>query len=212
MNYIYQSLFVQSLPIKYQAAISLSKMLSNETATEFLKPHLHNILEVYLRIMEEIDSEELMSALEGIVEGYSEEIGPFAVQLSQQLVNKYHSLTAETEGVNADEHSDGEEEKMLAAAACVTAIRRIVDACSKDKNGLRQILPIIYPILAHSLTEDGLDVIDEGLDCINILIYNAYDQETRVPVELWKLLPRMIFITAGNDNDVDGGFCLEQLS
>lgn len=162
--------------------------------------------------MEEIDSEELMSALEGIVEGYSEEIGPFAVQLSQQLVNKYHSLTAETEGVNADEHSDGEEEKMLAAAACVTAIRRIVDACSKDKNGLRQILPIIYPILAHSLTEDGLDVIDEGLDCINILIYNAYDQETRVPVELWKLLPRMIFITAGNDNDVDGGFCLEQLS
>ena len=47
--------------------------------------------------MEEIDSEELMSALEGIVEGYSEEIGPFAVQLSQQLVNKYHSLTAETE-------------------------------------------------------------------------------------------------------------------
>ena len=87
MNYIYQSLFVQSLPIKYQAAISLSKMLSNETATEFLKPHLHSILEVYLRIMEEIDSEELMSALEGIVEGYSEEIGPFAVQLSQQLVN-----------------------------------------------------------------------------------------------------------------------------
>ena len=116
-----------------------------------------------------------MSALEGIVEGYSEEIGPFAVQLSQQLVNKYHSLTAETEGVNADEHSDGEEEKMLAAAACVTAIRRIVDACNKDKNGLRQILPIIYPILQHSLTEDGLDVIDEGLDCINILIYHAFD-------------------------------------
>ena len=87
--------------------------------------------------MEEIDSEELMSALEGIVEGYSEEIGPFAVPLSQQLVNKYHSLTAETENVNADEHSDGEEEKLLAAAACVTALRRIVDACSKDKQGLR---------------------------------------------------------------------------
>ena len=51
------------MPVKFQAAISLSKMLNNETAVEFLKPALHSILEVYLRIMEEIDSEVLVDAL-----------------------------------------------------------------------------------------------------------------------------------------------------
>ena len=45
-------------------------MLSNSTAIEFLKPALKNILEVYLRIMEEIDSEELIGALEVIMEKY----------------------------------------------------------------------------------------------------------------------------------------------
>ena len=58
-------------------------MLTDDTAIEFLKPALKNILEVYLKIMEEIDSEELIGALEVIMEKYQEDIGPFAVQLAQ---------------------------------------------------------------------------------------------------------------------------------
>jgi len=79
------------------------------------------------------------------------------------------------------EDDDAEEEKALAAAGCVTAIRRILEALNKDKAGLSQILPIIYPILMHCLTPDGLDVIDDGIDCTNIYIYYACDRETRVP-------------------------------
>ena len=63
----------------------------------------------------------------------------------------------------------------------------------------------------HSLTPDGLDCIEEGLDCINIFIYYACDQENRVPVELWKLLPQMMFISGGNADDIDGGFAFEML-
>ena len=94
----------------------------------------------------------------------------------------------------------------------MTAIRRILEAVRKDKAGIQQILPIIYPIMMHSLTPDGLDVIDEGLDCINIFIYHGCDRQSRVPAELWKLLPQIIYITGGNDNDVDGGFAMEFLA
>jgi len=107
---------------------------------------------------------------------------------------------------------DGEEEKALAAAGCVTAIRRILEAINKDKVGLAATLPIIYPLLLHCLSEEGLDCIDDGLDIINIFIYYACDRETRVPVELWKLLPQMMVIVGGSDNDVDGGFAFEQLA
>ena len=70
-----------------------------------------------------------------------------------------------------DDDDDAEEERALAAAGCIAAIRRILEALNKDKAGLAQILPIIYPILMHSLTPDGLDAIDDGLDCINIFTY-----------------------------------------
>mmetsp|Transcript_42364 Transcript_42364/g.55849 ORF Transcript_42364/g.55849 Transcript_42364/m.55849 type:complete len:774 (-) Transcript_42364:479-2800(-) len=204
---IYQQLFTDSLPIKYDAALALSKMLRNDTASEFLKPALKNLLEVYLKIMESIDSEELIGALEEIVEKFSEDIGPFAVQLCQQLAAKYQAMVTEDNG----DDDDGEEERALAAAGCVTAMRRIIEAINKDKAGLASILPIIYPILMHCLTPDGLDSIDDGLDCTNIFIYYACDRESRVPVELWKLLPQMMYITGGNDDDVDGGFAFEQL-
>ena len=57
----------------------------------------------------------------------------------------------------------------------MTAIRRIIEALNKDKMGLTQILPIVYPIMVHSLTPDGLEAIEEGLDCINIFIYYGCD-------------------------------------
>ena len=77
------------MPIRFAAALALSKMLTNSTAVEFLKPALKNILECYLKIMDEIDSEELIGALEQIMEVFADDIGPFAVQLSQQLASKY---------------------------------------------------------------------------------------------------------------------------
>jgi len=66
--------------------------------------------------------------------------------------------------------------------------------------------------MLHSLTPDGLDCIDDGLDCINIFIYYACNRETRVPGQLWKMLPQMMYITGGGDDDVDGGFAFEQLA
>ena len=64
MDGIYQCLFSEHLPVRFSGALALSKLLINETAVSFLKPALKNVLEVYLKIMEDIDSEELMTALE----------------------------------------------------------------------------------------------------------------------------------------------------
>jgi hypothetical protein len=46
-----------------------------------LKPALKNILEVYLKLMSEIESEELVGALEEIVKHFGEDIGPYAIEL-----------------------------------------------------------------------------------------------------------------------------------
>jgi len=45
-------------------------MLNNVTAMNFLKPFLSSVLQVYLKIMDEIDSEELIGALEVIMEKF----------------------------------------------------------------------------------------------------------------------------------------------
>ena len=129
---IYQGLFSECLPLRFASSLALAKMLNNVTAMNFLKPFLSSVLQVYLKIMDEIDSEELIGALEVIMEKFQDDIGPFAVQLATQLTIKYKALVADDN--NGDD--DDEEERQLAAAGCVTAIRRIIEALNKDKAGL----------------------------------------------------------------------------
>jgi uncharacterized protein YjgD (DUF1641 family) len=76
---MYKNLVHDDLPVRLSAAVALSQLLKNTTAQEFLKPALKNILELFLKIIAEIDSEKLVSALEDIMTIYRDHIGPYAV-------------------------------------------------------------------------------------------------------------------------------------
>lgn len=102
---------------------------------------------------------------------------------------------------------DDDGESALAAVGCVTAIRRVLDSIKNDKNLLLQLKPIIYPILLHGLTPEGMDAIQDGLDCLALLIYHG--GKDLVGQDLWTLYPQMLLITSGTEKDVDGGWAYE---
>ena len=68
--------------------------------------------------------------------------------------------------------------------------------------------PIIYPCLLHSVSIDGLDAIEEGLDCIQMLLYHGYKTRPISP-ELWRLFPQLIFMTVGDEEAPDGALGFE---
>jgi hypothetical protein len=72
--------------------------------------------------------------------------------------------------VNAEE-DDGE--SALAAVGCVTAVRRILDSIQKNTELLMKVEEVVFPLLMHSLTPDGLDSIEDGLDCIALILYHG---------------------------------------
>ena len=125
-------------------------------------------------------------------------------------MNRYTALTVRKDD-DDPENSTEEEERNLAANACVTTISQIVVSCSKNKFCLRKILPIIYSILMKSLTREGEYIIKDSLYCINYIIYHGYDRETRVPAELWKLMPQMFYLTVGKEDNFRGGPALDYL-
>jgi hypothetical protein len=64
------------------AATSIHKLLNNDECADLLKPCLKDILTIYLKLMSEIDSEELVAALEEIVSHFKDDIAPYALELS----------------------------------------------------------------------------------------------------------------------------------
>mmetsp|Transcript_29520 Transcript_29520/g.44887 ORF Transcript_29520/g.44887 Transcript_29520/m.44887 type:complete len:666 (+) Transcript_29520:641-2638(+) len=194
----------QPLPVRFHAAKALEKMLRNEEAMEFIKSGIEVVINTYLDLMNEFDNEELVIAFENIMTLFEDHIAPFACNICEHLKKQYIRLI----GQDADED---EGESILAAVASFTSIRRILDSVNTDVNLLAQIEHIIYPCLLHSLTADGLDSIEEGIDCITMLLFNGY-KDKPVSQELWKLFPQLLYVVAGTDENEEGGYGMEYVN
>lgn len=155
----------QPLPVKFHAACALEKILENDNAMNYIKPGLDVVLKTYLTLMTELDNEELVAAFEQVVATFETMMGPFACDICEHLKEQYIRL------IKQDQEADDDGETILTAVASFTSIRRIIDAIQSDMELLKKVEKIVYPVLLHSLTADGLDSIEEGIDCISMLIH-----------------------------------------
>ena len=183
---------------------ALEKILRNDVANEFIKPGLDTMLKCYLSLMNDLDNEELVSAFENVMTIFQDDIKPYAVDICLHLKQQYIRLIKQ-------DNDDDDGESILAAVASFTSMRRIIDAIQNDVHLLPQIENIMYPCLLHSLTADGLDSIEEGVDCISMFLYHGY-KEKPISAEMWKLFPQLLYVCAGNDGDMEGGFGFEYVN
>lgn len=112
-------------------------------------------MEAYLKAMHEIDQDELVNALEEMVNIFEDKVEPFAFELVKELNESFKKAAKSEEAFG---------ETILTANGCICAIRRIIAAVSKRKDLIEKIEDEIYPSLLFSMTPKGLDYIEDSLD------------------------------------------------
>lgn len=174
LDSLYRNVQHRDLPVRVNAAVSLIKMLNHEMAVEFVRPGLEPIIKIYLKLIDDIDYDELIESLKRIVEVFENEISPYAVQLCTKLGEAYVRL-AEAQRANQGGGGELEEdsETSLTAVGLITAIRRIL----KSISGMNlTIYPQLEEILIHpitmTLTDPQAVSVEEGLSCLSELLYN----------------------------------------
>lgn len=75
--------------VRVDAALSMAALLSQDVVIKLIKPNLGNMLRLFLKIMDEMELDELVMALKDIVEVYGEELAPYAVSLCHKLAEAY---------------------------------------------------------------------------------------------------------------------------
>ena len=85
LNDLYENLSHSDLPVRVNAALALIKLLDHEVAVEFIRPGLSQVIKIYLKLIDDIDYDELIDALRKIVDVFESEIGPYALELCQKL-------------------------------------------------------------------------------------------------------------------------------
>lgn len=74
------------LPVKIQASLALGMLVMRDEVKEHIRPMLGEIMQELLNITNESDIDDLSTVMETMIEEFGEEMAPFAVHLTSQLV------------------------------------------------------------------------------------------------------------------------------
>lgn len=172
-----------NLPIKISASSSLYRTLKNKELKEAFKPELAKILEAYLSLLDSVDSEELFSGLEEIVGIYDDCIEPFAIDLCKKIVENYKRVISKDDDETFNALG-------MAASTLVTTVKLILEAVRHNTELLMQLEPIVFPMVMTTLTPDGLEYLDEALECLTLIM----SATKNITDKMWQVFPYLFKI------------------
>lgn len=146
---LFQSLQDNELPVRVYAAVSLVEMLrSKDFAIEMIKPALGQIMRIYIKLIDDIEYDELIKGVKTIVEVYEGDIAPYALDLCRSFSEKYSLLyeqIKERQGENKpDKELERDNETCLTLDGLFVALRRVLQS-------IRGLFPEMYPELERYL-------------------------------------------------------------
>jgi len=175
-----QRLSDPALPVQIEASKSLRFLIEADGAEDTLLPVLPQLLTEYFRIMNEIGNDEVVSALQVLLDKFGDHIEPHAIQLVTQLSNAFNQYCTAGE----DEDDD---DAAMAAAQCLECIATVLKGICDQPSILKNLEYLLIPLVLKIMGNDGEYI--EYLECaLDILTFLTYFPDQISP-ELWQAFP-----------------------
>jgi hypothetical protein len=171
-----------ALPVQIEASKALRFLIDADIAHQTLIPVLPKVLEEYFRIMNEIGNDEVVSALQVIIDKFGDHIEPHATALISQLTIAFKTYC---------DAGDDDDDSAMAAAQCLECISTVLKGVCERPELFKTFEPYLIPITKQILSKDGdlIEYLENALDIITFLTYFPDD----ISNELWDIFP-MIYV------------------
>jgi hypothetical protein len=184
---------VEHLSLRLEAATALGSVVKLQKARPLIRPLLPQLLDTLLKMLDEIDSEELLKTLNRLVEYFSDEMQLFTTKIAQKIVETFVRLVKETD----PKASEDERENIAATEMrCIRTIELLLDATKNQPKIYTQLEPILIPMIECGLKEE--EFIE---DIVRIGIYLTYHGEkiSENMWVMWKALYDILMSPSGGD-------------
>lgn len=175
---VLQRLSDPALPVQIEASKALRFLIEVEGAETTLLPVLPQLLTEYFRIMTEIGNDEVVAALQVIIDKFGDHIEPHAVALVTQLSAAFNNYCS------AGEDDD---DAAMAAAQCLECIATVLKGICERPDLYKSMEPQLVPLVLQILGNDGafIEYLEYALDILTFLTY--FPDE--VSPQLWEAFP-----------------------
>ncbi|CAK4072653.1 unnamed protein product [Aphanomyces euteiches] len=175
-----KSMTDSELPVRIEAAKALRHLVMYEHSNAVLdamRPHLPQIMEQYFKLMDEIGNDEVVIALEHIIDQFADEIGPYAVQLIEKLVDCFNQFAKE---------GDEDDDACMTAASCLDTVNTILYSIHNQPEYYPLFFDHLVPVLQLILSSDDYtEYLESALDVLVTLTFYSKS----IPPSVWSLFP-----------------------
>ncbi|KAL0479242.1 importin beta-like SAD2 [Acrasis kona] len=194
---ILNSLQDNHLIVKVQAGTSLTGFLQNASIIPEVRPLLPKLLNLYIQMMQELDYGDVVQSIDDLIEAFSSEIEPYALELLQNMVARCHTLFDQDDEDDQNDLNDDNIEEFgegeIVCSCCLKVILTVLNSVgNKNQHLLRSAQELIVPLLEKILMDPkdrGFDYYEEVCGISASLTY-FHDGELN-GATIWRLFPAL---------------------
>ncbi|KWU42562.1 ARM repeat-containing protein [Rhodotorula sp. JG-1b] len=185
LNCLMNCITDSDLPVRIQAACALPELVRYERIRERMLPNLGRILQELLKLSSEVDLDALTNTTRSMVAEFSEEVVPFALELSQSLAESYRRLLQESLESRNNPNENGvesyDDEKTLVMMNVLKTIEQLVSSAKDKKELVTEMEKGILPLLEATIRNQVVELFDETYEILDSL---SFFQQTISPA-MW---------------------------
>ncbi|EGR30486.1 hypothetical protein IMG5_130780 [Ichthyophthirius multifiliis] len=182
------------LVLKTQSSIALQYYINQEGVKDLIRPGLSDMLSIYIKLMNKLDNDSLVSALEVIVSNFTEEIAPYAYDLAFHLSSVFYRYKNKEVG-EEENCEDGE----VSGAECLQAIINILEAPLEVQVYQKIEKDFLSKLIVECFVDKEQRYLEEGFSILNILLFKM----NQIPSSLWIFYPFMCYCIIGVPQNIN---------
>jgi len=176
------------LPVRVEAASAMSAVLQDQPAAEkHWQADVKEIVQALLELVRSTESDELTNVVQKVICAYSEDIAPFAVDITQNLAQTFmqlaQSIREEQEGGLPSAEEDYGDDKSSTAMGILSAIETVVEMSEESEEVTEKLEEVVLPVIDDIIRHRQMDYYDELFS----LTFSLTCQ--KVSANMWKVLP-----------------------
>ena len=182
------------LQVRFESAMALSSILNRKEVKELLKGNILNLLQIYIKLMEETDFEEIMEIIQELIQNFTEESKDYIVQLSEYLIKYFNKLITSNKD---DENKEDELDDYSLINNIINTFCNFINYFVNNGNIYPKIELYIDELLNYCLIKEPFDKLEDGIKLLEEILVKCQT----VPNHIWKFFIPLVLIVIEDDKE-----------